>query len=218
MRAAVSKVRAEDAFLGPQVRAAAVGEDLVLLHIDRDAYACQPGAGARLSADRRRLTGLDPASCAALAEDGFLAQAWTPARAPPAPPRRGLPEPAGAWGLGETASVAAACLAVVTGYAGRPFAELVRETPRAGPAAPAPEALRLAAAFRDLAPWAPLSGKCLVRSFVLRRLLARRGHPCDWVFGVRLWPFAAHCWLQAGEVALDDIPERLAPYTPILVV
>jgi hypothetical protein len=36
------------------------------------------------------------------------------------------------------------------------------------------------------------------------------------VIGVKLNPFAAHCWLQVGDVVLNDLPERVAAFTPIL--
>ncbi|WP_374571406.1 lasso peptide biosynthesis B2 protein [Phenylobacterium sp. J426] len=65
---------------------------------------------------------------------------------------------------------------------------------------------------------APLPAKCLVRSFALLCFLRRCGHDAAWCFGVSTWPFAAHCWLQVGEVALDDHPDQLAAYTPIHVV
>ena len=57
-----------------------------------------------------------------------------------------------------------------------------------------------------------------MRSFVLLRFLQRSGGKATWVFGVRTWPFGAHCWLQLGDVALDDDPARLVGYAPILAV
>ena len=42
-------------------------------------------------------------------------------------------------------------------------------------------------------------------------------HP-DWVFGVKTEPFDAHCWVQHGEVVLNDAPDRVRQYSPILVV
>jgi len=75
-----------------------------------------------------------------------------------------------------------------------------------------------AAAFDRLSPWVPLPGECLFRSFMLLEILRRRGYRPRWVFGVRTWPFAAHCWLQAGEVALTDYADSLVSYTPILAI
>ncbi len=42
-------------------------------------------------------------------------------------------------------------------------------------------------------------------------------HP-DWVFGVKTEPFDAHCWVQHGEIVLNDAPDRVRQYSPILVV
>ncbi|WP_312062938.1 lasso peptide biosynthesis B2 protein [Brevundimonas sp.] len=58
----------------------------------------------------------------------------------------------------------------------------------------------------------PLSGLSVAR------VLASRGRGATWVFGVRTWPFSAHCWLQVGDVLLDDDLDRVALYTPIMAV
>jgi hypothetical protein len=39
-----------------------------------------------------------------------------------------------------------------------------------------------------------------------------------WVFGVMTKPFGAHCWIQAGDVVLNDVPENVRRFEPILVV
>jgi hypothetical protein len=38
------------------------------------------------------------------------------------------------------------------------------------------------------------------------------------VFGVRTWPFHAHCWLQVEDVVLDDHHERIGAYTPLMAL
>ena len=49
----------------------------------------------------------------------------------------------------------------------------------------------------------PADSRCLVRSLVLSRLLARRGIPATFVIGVRLEPdFEAHAWVESGGIAL----------------
>jgi hypothetical protein len=59
---------------------------------------------------------------------------------------------------------------------------------------------------------------CLRNSLTLLEFLAAyRLHP-SWVFGVALAPFAAHCWLQAGPVVLNDSVGHVGCYTPIMVV
>jgi hypothetical protein len=49
----------------------------------------------------------------------------------------------------------------------------------------------------------PGDTRCLTRSLVLLRLLARRGIPATMVIGVRAAPaFGAHAWVEAGGYAL----------------
>lgn len=60
--------------------------------------------------------------------------------------------------------------------------------------------------------------RCLSRSLALADQLARRGCRTHVVFGVKLAPFAAHCWVQADDLVLNETVEEVARYTPILVV
>ena len=53
---------------------------------------------------------------------------------------------------------------------------------------------------------------------MLAAFLRSLGHRPTWVFGVRTWPFQAHCWLQVEDIALDDEAERLCAFAPILGV
>jgi Transglutaminase-like superfamily len=49
----------------------------------------------------------------------------------------------------------------------------------------------------------PADSRCLVRSLVLTRLLARRGIDSSLVIGVSVEPrFAAHAWVESGDVPL----------------
>jgi hypothetical protein len=49
----------------------------------------------------------------------------------------------------------------------------------------------------------PFDGRCLVRSLVLTRMLARRGIDATFVLGVRAKPtFLAHAWLERDGVPL----------------
>ncbi len=73
-------------------------------------------------------------------------------------------------------------------------------------------------AFRRLLPAMPWVGACLFQSWLLLAFLRRGGHDATWVFGVRTWPFAAHCWLQAEDACLTDAPEALSAYHPILAI
>jgi len=72
-------------------------------------------------------------------------------------------------------------------------------------------ALARASRYRDA------TDQCLVRSLAMRAMLARRGLGADLVIGVML-PFAAHCWIQAGETVLSDPLDLVMSYRPLLTV
>lgn len=79
-----------------------------------------------------------------------------------------------------------------------------------------PEACRhVAAAFARASRFRDTTDQCLVRGLAMRAVLARRGLGVDLVIGVML-PFAAHCWIQAGEVLLSDPLDRVRNFTPLL--
>jgi len=60
--------------------------------------------------------------------------------------------------------------------------------------------------------------ECLYDSLALIEYLARYGIHADWVFGVQTRPFAAHCWVQHGDIVFNDTVEHVSGYTPIMVV
>lgn len=60
--------------------------------------------------------------------------------------------------------------------------------------------------------------ECLFDSLVLVELLARHRLFPVWLFGVSTNPFKAHSWVQAGDRVLNDLPERVSRFTPILAV
>jgi hypothetical protein len=68
------------------------------------------------------------------------------------------------------------------------------------------EARRLGRAVARLLALVPGDTRCLVRSLVLTRLLARRGIPAKLVIGARSTPdFLAHAWVEhAGDPVLDS--------------
>lgn len=214
--------------LAPRVHGVTVGEDLVLLDVGADAYLCLVGAAAVLSLDvEGRLVASDPDALETLAQAGLARPGIKPdaVRAPPRPTRN-LPAFAVAeldarHGLWRTLRAGAATasdfrrldFAGLLDRAGRRTAQRDRQA-----SAPSPALLSTAAHFARLRVWAPFDGACLKRSYMMLRYLRLCGLDATWVIGVRTWPFRAHCWLQAGDVALDDDVERLAPYHPILAV
>lgn len=60
--------------------------------------------------------------------------------------------------------------------------------------------------------------QCLPRSIALARLAYSRGLAVDLVIGVRLHPFAAHCWVQSGQWLLNDRLDNTRTFTPIFVI
>jgi Transglutaminase-like superfamily len=97
-----------------------------------------------------------------------------------------------------------------------------RKTARAasGPRPPDPARLRvLVGTFTRLRPlFYTLRSACLLDSLTLVHFLGAEGIHPDWVFGVKTEPFDAHCWVQHGEVVLNDAPDRVRQYSPILLV
>lgn len=75
-----------------------------------------------------------------------------------------------------------------------------------------------ASAFRTVHPWIPFEGDCLQRGFMLHHHLHSAGIDARWVFGVRTWPFLAHCWVQVGDCVVGDTLERTQAFTPIMAV
>jgi hypothetical protein len=76
---------------------------------------------------------------------------------------------------------------------------------RPAPAHPVPEGRRLGGAVVRTLRLLPTDSRCLMRSLVLTRLLARRGIPSTLVIGVRRpGEFAAHAWVEHEGVPLLD--------------
>jgi hypothetical protein len=76
----------------------------------------------------------------------------------------------------------------------------------------------LLSVFERLRLFYPRSYLCLFDSLALIHFLARFDVYPDWVFGVNADPFEAHCWVQAGNVVLNDTVARVSAFTPIMCV
>lgn len=63
--------------------------------------------------------------------------------------------------------------------------------------------------------YVPIEPVCLLDSLSLLRFLSRRGLSANIVFGVTSGPFAAHCWVQAGDIVLNETLSDANAYTPI---
>ncbi|MDC7682154.1 lasso peptide biosynthesis B2 protein [Asticcacaulis sp. BYS171W] len=71
--------------------------------------------------------------------------------------------------------------------------------------------------FRRARRYVPVDTICLLDSLSLLIFLRRRGISATLVFGVNLTPFSAHCWVQAGDLLLNDTVGGVQSYLPIRV-
>lgn len=203
------------------VHLAIVGEDLVTLDLNGDAYGCLAEIGAHLTRSDGGGLAVDTGPLAdQLVASGLLSFAppELPASSLPAPPRRTSRDAQvdrGGWR--EAMQFVSAVRHARRSFHGRGLRTLVGDDRPVQPLARDSDAIvRRAVLFDRWLPWVPGQGVCLYRAYTLRRFLRSGGLDADWVFGVRTWPFSAHCWLQAGDLLLDDDLDRVGLYTPIL--
>jgi hypothetical protein len=106
----------------------------------------------------------------------------------------------------------------------RPFSEVIalaRHRGAGGRAPPADEgpALRSIASAADSIAFVTRShNRCLVRGLGVHSACRARGIRAKLVLGVIAHPFAAHCWVQLGDVVIVGGYEQARLYTPILVI
>jgi hypothetical protein len=213
-------------YLRQGVHLAAVGDDLVTLDTAADAYGCLPGLAAAVRRDwsEASVDISDPDAARQLVEAGLIGPGPQIAPTPAPPP---LPSKS-AWRTDRIAvapsdrrRMAKAYVRTAPGLWRSSFGTLLFEAARGRPrgADPSPGPIwRDAQAFDQLMPFVPFQGECLFRSRLLLAFLRTEGRDAAWVFGVRTYPFQAHCWLQAEDTVLDDAVERICGYVPILAV
>jgi hypothetical protein len=100
--------------------------------------------------------------------------------------------------------------------------QAVRLRKKLGPATSTldPDAVRhLVTAFAHLRPLLYTArDACLLDSLTLVNFLATYDYFPQWVFGVKTDPFYAHCWVQQHDFVLNDTPDYVRGFSPILVV
>jgi hypothetical protein len=212
--------------LAPDVHGVMIDDDAVFLDVAANVYFCLPAVGAVLALQHGRAQAV-PALAEALRQGGLAQDAVPEAEAGPwsaTPPRRTARALIAQRRPAKTHMRHLRAIMAGVISAARPASLQALLPPRPGAPAglvsadpPSGALLDDLAVFRSIVPWLPVDGTCLFRSGMLRVYLAALGHPVDWVFAVRTWPFRAHCWLQAGDVALDDEAERVIAYHAIMV-
>jgi len=80
-------------------------------------------------------------------------------------------------------------------------------------------AAELISVYYRFRPYLPVGGEsCLFDSLALSHFLAFFSLFPQWIFGVQMRPFVAHCWLQHEDVVLNDTAERVRDYVPVMSV
>lgn len=206
------------AFLADDVHLAWIDDDIVALDVEADAYACLVDAAGHIRpGDRPGAVRVTADASEILKRAGWLSSALSSPRRPLVRVRA------------EAARTAVPCRSIATAlphalwstsaFRNRPLSALVAAArarrPAGAPADPVRAAVR-ATAFEAMRPWIPFEGDCLQRAWMLHHHLCVSGLDADWVFGVRTWPFLAHCWVQVGETVVGDSLDRVRGFTPIL--
>lgn len=215
--------------LKPGVHLADVDGDLVLLDARRNAYFCVPRASAvalkpilsgnhRSRPDAEMLDELEAAGLFGLIDGRG---------APAAPARRAVTDlgqfagararatPMRCWRL--SVAVASAQFAL-RARAPEHWLGAVARRNAALTKADTPLVHALARFAVDSQPIFPRTARCLPSSMSMINFLHSYGYAVRWVFGVRTYPFEAHCWVEAGGVVLNDSVEHIRSFTPIVAV
>jgi len=215
--ASCEATRPRQASLAEGIHAVRVGDDLILLDLAADDYLCLPECG-EVDVLGRTVSGpMD--TLLRLAAEELLHPTKTDevrGEAPALPSARLPPPPHSRPTLHDVLTFAAIWVRCVRR---RPtLLDLKqRHHGRRGRRDPAALAARVEV-FRQLLPFAPATGVCLLQAEMLLRFLNADDLDADWVFGVRTFPFLAHCWLQCGDQCVSEAPETLHVYRPIMVI
>lgn len=164
----------------------------------------------------------DPRLAIALGIDGEPAEI---VRAECPSPARSLVDdfaPAHRPGPLDVLSTARAVIAIRSRLRRGPIETVLKEVlaagaPAAGSSARAP-ASAVARRFLSARRLVPVKGNCLMDSLTLLRLLERTRHDAMLVFGVKLHPFAAHCWVQSDDLLLNDRLENVRAFSAVRVI
>ncbi len=208
--------------LASGVHLAWIGDDVVILDVEGDGYACMVGAARHIRpTETAGIVAVDPAWQDDLAATGLTSRdEVNPPRRLPTPPREALQVDTQPQPLNVVRAAGHIILAYRqferTSFPGLIALATDRRRPR--PPHPRDGLSGAVGTFLTVHAWVPNEGDCLKRSFALHRHLRGCGIDADWVFGVRTWPFLAHCWIQCGNRVVGDSIERISGFTPIMVV
>lgn len=73
--------------------------------------------------------------------------------------------------------------------------------------------------FRKIRPiFYTSSNKCLIDSAIMMVFLRKFGYEPQWIFGVSMDPFSAHCWVQVEDLLVTDPLYAIDGYDPIMII
>lgn len=216
--------------LADQVTFCSVSGRLVFLDLRRDRYFCLDGPlesafQALLTLGEAPEDGVERLVSAGVIDRARLGAALMAPQLSPPPTRSLLDQPPSDTACGATRVAEVAwrvCRAgiVLRRRALETILERIRLSRPSAGSDPVPlgAIMALAAGFSHARRYVPLARRCLLDSLALLDFLGSRRMFADLVFGVRLNPFGAHCWVQSGDMVLNDRLEHTGLHTPILVV
>lgn len=203
-----------------------VAGQLLFLDVRRDRYFCL--SETREAAFRRVARGVevdadDVAMLAGMIGDGLLVTGTPPRPCAPVPrPRTSLVDQLEA--SGRLAATLGAILNLTRTRAALRLLGLERMLARlpvadgiTGNRDQAAKAMQVAATYQQAGLLVTALDRCLPRSIAVAHRCRRVGIPVDLILGVRLQPFAAHCWVQLGDAVVNDRLDKVLNFTPILV-
>lgn len=210
--------------LSETVTACLASERMLMLDVGRDRYLALPAIQSECFLAWLQSPGDPPpqACVAILAELGISASA---AEGVPVTCSVGIPTPMDSpclarqrIGLGDVMSVARSVIAARRDLRSRPLAEVLerRFPPTTRGLNSAADLQSRLAIFRSARPLVPIPRVCLHDCLALVDWLGTDALGLTLVLGVSAFPFAAHSWLQAGDLVADDHPESPSRYVPIL--
>lgn len=205
----------------------------VFLDLDADRYFCLPADANSAFEALVMQEGVDDASLQALVP--LIARGALIAADVSCPPIRPTWVPSATTSLLDNDSARARPLGIAQAVAarlfttaqlsGRPLASIIATIRRAkhGLSPDATGAFRLtqcrvAHDFDAANRVSSANGRCLVNAIAAMRTLVAHGSPADMIFGVRLNPFMAHCWVQGPYGLVTDRLDQTSGFTPILAI
>lgn len=206
------------------------GDRLVFLDVDRDRYFSLPDPLDQALDAHLHGQPVPAPAMRRLVERGILIESEGPAvdARPAIPPvqRSAMEAPPldTPLRLADLAEVSALVIGTRIALKRRPLRRLLDGLSRQRPGPTSvtedlePRLIRAVDTFRRARLFAPVPMRCLLDSIAMTRYLRRRDLHAHVVFGVASDPFSAHCWVQAGDIVLNDTAGNVTSHTPIRVV